>query len=153
MGIPSERAVREFHNFARTANYANLPIIDGSVQIMAELLKKYELYLVTARQIVFEEVTRKWVDKHFPNIFKKIVFANHYPTDGTQSYSKGEVCYKLGCKLLIDDNIYNIDSVLDREIKVILLNKPWNKNQNFPESVIRADNIKEIPGIIEKLAL
>lgn len=153
MGISSERAIREFHNFARTTEYANLPIINGSVQVMAELLKKHELYLITARQTVFEEVTRKWVDKYFPNVFKEIVFTNHYPMDGTPSYSKGEVCHKLGCKILIDDNPYNIQSLLDLGVNVILLNKPWNKNQNFPESVIRADNIKEIPGIIGELVL
>lgn len=153
MNISVDSAIKYVHEYFKTDEFKNLPVADGAIATIQELAGKYDLYLITARQDILRDLTLYWLDKNFPKVFKQIIFVNHYSLDNSPKREKGEVCEELGCKVIIDDNPYHIQSLIKYRIKVILLDKPWNISQNFPKSVIRVDNIKEVPGIIEQLAL
>jgi len=153
MNISVDSAIKYVHEYFKTDEFKNLPVADGAIATIQKLAGKYDLYLITARQDILRDLTLYWLDKNFPKVFKQIIFVNHYSLDNSPKREKGEVCEELGCKVIIDDNPYHIQPLIKCGIKVILLDKPWNISQNFPKSVIRVDNIKEVPGIIEQLAL
>ncbi|MBU1092444.1 hypothetical protein KJ836_02125 [Patescibacteria group bacterium] len=153
MHITVEQAIRDVHDFCLTSGYANLPIMPGAQEFIQKLNRYHELYIITARQHVAEEITYDWLDKYFPSIFKKVVFANHYSMDGSPAKSKGELCYQLGCKVLIDDDSRHIRSVAEKGIKTILIDKPWNQSQELPVGAIRAYNWDDVVQFVNELSL
>jgi hypothetical protein len=67
------------------------------------LSQVFELHVVTARQHKVEDVTRKWIERFFPGIFKDVHFGNHYSTT-SRAIPKSELCRNIGAALLIDDS-------------------------------------------------
>lgn len=87
----------------------------------------YSLHVVTARQHRYEDLTRMWLNKHFPDIFDDIHFGNHYCSTG-KSRSKAEICKSIGAQLLIDDSmIYATQCALEGIAVVLFGHYPWNQ--------------------------
>ena len=59
-----------------------LRLVPGAKEALATLAKKYDLVIVTSRQHVIAEDTHKWVEEHFPDTFKSILFGNHWGLHG-----------------------------------------------------------------------
>jgi hypothetical protein len=96
------------------------------------------LHIVTARLTRLEEVTKKWIDTYFPNIFHEMHFGNHFSTSG-KSRSKSQMCREIGAKLLIDDSLVYAQQCIKEGIKVILFGDyPWNRviDANYNRNVV-----------------
>lgn len=153
MHITVEQAIQDVHDFFLTPEFANLPLMPGARGFILQLSKQHELYLVTARQNIAQKTTYDWLDKNFPNIFQAVLFANHYSNDGSPALTKGELCQRVGCELLIDDDGRHLDSLIDYGIEAILIDKPWNQNTQLSGGVTRAYNWDEALQTVEKLSL
>ncbi len=105
---------------------------------LVELMKDFDLHIVTARQHAVEDLTREWINKHFPNIFSGIHFGNHYSKSG-KSRSKAKMCKEIGAVLLIDDSLSYATQVSREGIHVILFGDyAWNQvkaKTNLAENV------------------
>jgi len=146
-----EQAIEDVHKFHISQGFADLPLIPGAKEWVDQLVAKHELYLVTSRQNATKEITYTWLDRNFPGVFRKVMFANHYSADGSPALTKGELCKEIGCELIVDDDDRHIGSLLTHDIKVVLIDKPWNRNDELPEGVIRAYNWEGVTQAIEKL--
>jgi uncharacterized HAD superfamily protein len=144
LGNTLEEAVDDIHRFFETESYQNLPVVAGAQEGIAELIKDHELYVVTGRQNVVQKITYDWLDRNFPNSFKVVEFTNSYSKDGSPTLTKGEVCERLGCEVLIDDDTRHVESLMKHGVRLIVMNKPWNGYHRLPASVLRADNWGEI---------
>lgn len=153
MHVTVEQAIQDVHDFFLTAGFANLPLMPGAQEFVEKLSQKHELYIVTARQHVAETTTYNWLEKNFPNVFRGVLFANHYSNDGSPSLTKGELCQRIGCELLIDDDGRHLDTLADYSIKAIIVDKPWNRDHKLPVGVIRVYNWDEVLQAVEKLSL
>ncbi len=108
------------------------------------MLKKAgkELHVVTARHSDLREYTQKYIQKHFPNIFTEIYFADHFTENHRK---KSEICEEIGATLLIDDSIENALDCAENDIQAILLKKPWNKNRSEThKNIFKIDNWKDL---------
>ena len=79
--------------FFRTA-----PVIEGSREVIAELNKKYEVFIVSAAMEFPQSLVEKydWLQEHFPFIsWKQVVFC------GSKTVIKGDY--------MIDDHLKNLD--------------------------------------------
>lgn len=150
MHITVEQAIKDVHAFFLSEEFANLPLMPGAKEWISQLATEHELYIVTARQNAAKETTHNWLDENFPDVFCEVLFANHYSADGSPAFTKGELCQQVGCELLIDDDGRHIDSLLQVGIKVVLMDKPWNKNDQLPAGVTRAYNWEDATRAIEK---
>ncbi|MFH1088754.1 MAG: hypothetical protein V1719_02835 [Patescibacteria group bacterium] len=153
MHITVEQAIQDVHSFCLTAGFANLPVMSGAQEFVNKLAKEHELYIVTARQHVIEEITHNWLDKNFPGIFRGVLFANHYSMDGSSPRTKGGLCKQAGCELIIDDDDRHLDALLAHNIKVVIMDKPWNKSSILPANVLRAYSWGDIDETIKVLEL
>ncbi|HCR41835.1 TPA: hypothetical protein DIV45_00450 [Patescibacteria group bacterium] len=151
MHITAEQAIQDVHDFFLTSGFANLPVMPGAQEFIRKLAKEHELYIVTARQHVAEATTYTWLEQNFSGVFRGVLFANHYSADGSPSLTKGELCQQVGCELIIDDDGRHLGSLLAHNIKAVLIDKPWNKNDILPAEVIRAYNWDDALRAIEKL--
>ena len=50
-----------------------------------------DLVVVTSRQHVIRDSTLRWIDLHYPGIFKEVHFGNHWAMEGT-SKPKSQIC-------------------------------------------------------------
>lgn len=153
IGVDKDELTRKLHEFYKTDFYIDASVVDGAREAIEQLVRTNDLYLITARQEVNRGVTLAWIDRYFPNIFKEVALLNHYALDGSPAVSKGEICGKLGCQVIVDDNPHNIQSLLDEGVRVVVFNKPWNSYLRMPPQVIRADDWPEIVEAVNKLTV
>lgn len=106
--------------------------------------KGYILKIVTARvSDLFWEYTQKWIDKHYPNIFEEIVFANH--SLAKEDKSKSELCKEHWIFHMIEDNPDYALDLAENGILTYLLEKPWNKlRKETHENLIKVKTWEEI---------
>ncbi len=87
--------------------------------MLHKLVKKYELIVVSARTLDWEEATYAWIELYFPHVFSKIVLAGGH--EAIRQKSKGQLCVENGALWLIDDNTEHASAALENGVNVILL--------------------------------
>ncbi|ETO30819.1 hypothetical protein RFI_06303 [Reticulomyxa filosa] len=105
-GCSVEEATRVVDEFldSETFQKDHIEIIPGAFEVLNKLKDKYDFVVVTSRQAKLEKLTRAWVRKHYPGIFKDIRLGNHFSSQG-KKLSKAEMCNQIGASVLIDDSI------------------------------------------------
>lgn len=53
---------------------------------------------------MMEEITKKWLARHYPGVFEDVMFGNHYGRTGAKM-GKPEMCSAIGALCLIDDSL------------------------------------------------
>lgn len=79
--------------------FADLPVMEGSQEVIRELQKNYEIYFVTAAMEFRNSFEDKydWAQRHFPNIhWRNLVFC------GDKSMIKADY--------MIDDHVHNLET-------------------------------------------
>jgi 5'(3')-deoxyribonucleotidase len=152
LGITNMQAVDDVHDFQETDQFRDLPLISGAKEGIMELAKHHELHVVSGRLNGAKDITCEWLERNFPGIFKGIELINRYPRDGSKTLAKGEVCRRLGCEILIDDDTRHVESLMEYSVQVIIFNKHWNTYHRLPDSIWRADGWPEIIERVNRLA-
>lgn len=135
-------------NWLRTAMCSDENLEIKPVNWALELLRKfkkngYNLKIVTARDgDLFWEYTEKRVEKHYPNIFEKIIYASHF---SSKSKTKSELCLENNISFMIEDNFDYAFDLAENWIYTFLLEKPWNKGIKIEhKNIKRVTSWKEI---------
>lgn len=61
-----------------------------------------------------------------------------------ENKSKSEICGELGISIFIEDNSSYALDCAKKGIKVLLLDKPWNKNYEKHPNIIKVNSWEEI---------
>lgn len=124
--------------FCSTVNHAVKPV-KGAYEKLSMLVKQwYQLMVVTGRNsLTTKEYTQQRIEKHFPELFSDIVFANHY---GKDHMKKSVLCKKIGATTLIEDCLENVIECAEEGISWIVLAKP--RNAHYDKSV--HENIQRV---------
>ncbi len=146
-GCTREEAHQRIADFYQTEEHSNVLPVRGAVEATRELAKNHELIIVTAKPPALRERTLKWLDKHYPGIFKDIHFTNQFISKGTEKITKVEVCDQEGIEIFIDDFPHNAIEIAESGRKVFLLDCPWNQIE-LPFNIVRVYSWKEI---VEKI--
>lgn len=108
--------------------------LPGAYEALLQLKQRYNLHIITSRQHKLEDITKKWIHTHFPDIFSELHFGNHYATEGKKR-SKPEMCREIGAKLLIDDSLVYATQCVQAGIPVVLFgNYAWNQTNSMLQS-------------------
>ncbi len=154
-----EEAYARVIEFYNSKEHDSMKPIEGAVDAINQLSKRYELFIITARPPEAEEVTKKLL-KHFQTdknkswnmIFKKLHFTG--TVDGKNHIiTKAEVCKNENIDIFIDDHINNVINVSLTGIPSILLDQPWNKDEVLPNNVKRLYSWEEIVMEIDQTLL
>ncbi len=92
--------------------FSQAPVMEGSIEVMKELHKKYDLFIVSAAMEFPQSLKEKhdWLAEHFPFIsWKQVVFC------GSKTIIRGDI--------MIDDHFKNLDYF---EGQTILFSQPHN---------------------------
>ena len=142
LNISLEESIRYFHNTYLNDKKYGIKTVTWAKEKLDELKNKwYVLKWVTGRPEDIEEYTLKWIEKHFPNYFESIHFANTFIfTDKPQiKREKSEICIELWIKIMVEDNFDFAFELANKWIYTFLLEKPWNRHID-----IEHPNIKKV---------
>ncbi|KAG0285963.1 hypothetical protein BGZ96_009872 [Linnemannia gamsii] len=155
-GGTREESIAKWRLFFDSPYFLKVEPVEGSLETL-KLLKarRFSLVIVTARQQFVADLTKKFVDRHFPGIFESIYFANHFLTEQEKltfvSKPKSVICRDVHAQLLIDDSLENALEVSKAGIPVLLFDLhgkyKWNQleeGQQLPEKVTRVKSWKDV---------
>mmetsp|Transcript_21266 Transcript_21266/g.34574 ORF Transcript_21266/g.34574 Transcript_21266/m.34574 type:complete len:249 (+) Transcript_21266:4178-4924(+) len=165
-GGTNEAAVGKVFEFFESEHFQHrlFPLNDAYL-VLSGLAPRFDFVVVTSRQHVIEDATKEWLAKHFPGVFKAVLFGNHWTLEAPgpehahhSKRSKPDMCKDLNAKMLIDDNIGYCNGCSEKlGIPTILFgNYGWNKlkgNEKLHEKVTRASTWREVAKILENITL
>lgn len=121
--------------------------LKDSQEILGKLAKDHTLVVVTARRTSASDITKEWLEKHYPGVFSEIHLAGLWDTidETSHTLTKAELCVRLKLDYLIDDQLKHCLSTAERGIPAIIFGDyHWNKLDELPSNVIRCRNWQEI---------
>ncbi len=149
-GISSIEARETIDNFFFHDDHLKAIPIKGSQEAIERLSKSNNLHIITAKPDMLEQITKEWLDKHFPNKFKAVYFANWF-IKNEKKRNKSEICLETGTDIFIDDSLDTAVDVSSVGIPVLLFDKPWNQKVDLPDNVTRVYSWEEIEREVNNL--
>ncbi|MGM9477375.1 5' nucleotidase, NT5C type [Pedobacter sp. GSP4] len=118
----------------RVGFFRNLPVMDGAIETVKQLMEDYEIFIVSAAMefplSLFEK--HEWLAEHFPFIsWKNIIFCGDKRIIDTD--------------YLIDDHCKNLDFCKG---KALMFTAFHNVDKDHHQ---RIDHWNEVPGLLKKL--
>jgi 5'(3')-deoxyribonucleotidase len=142
-GVDSEEGERRIEGFIKSGGLKDQKPIPGAIEAISELQKRFKLVVVTSRHDEHAEDTRAWLEKHYPRVFKGVLFTSAWGNKA--SVMKAKVCKDIGADYLIDDNFEHCKLVAEEGIKGLLFGElGWNMNKLLPKGVTRVKNWQEV---------
>jgi uncharacterized HAD superfamily protein len=139
-----EEAIERCFKFYRSDFMNQVKPLPGAIEGINFLSRRHELHIITSRPHFISNDTVNWIKKFFPDKFKTIHHTNQYSKKGSLSIKKSEIIKKLSINLMIEDHLeYAIDCA-SLNIRVFLLDMPWNQTKKLPKNIIRVHSWKEI---------
>ena len=147
-GGTREQAIQKVFRFYESPYFENIKPFDEAIGIIEKLSKNNELVIITSRPTQLESVTTDWVHIFFPQKFSKILLTHHYSNDGKIGKEKDEVCSQESIDVIVEDSLEWAQKCSRRNVKAILLDRPWNQTGPANENIIRVEHLNEILGIL-----
>ena len=123
--VDLKEAINIFYSFFDSDEYFLTQPVSGAYEKLSEWKEQWhKLFVVTWRPNPYEQITRQWVEKHFPWIFSDYLFMNQYTE---REIPKSVLCKQKWIELLIDDLASNIIDMNSVGIPWFLMDKPWNQ--------------------------
>ncbi len=139
-GTRAEAAER-VPRFFQEVDTLSLHPMEGAVPALDELKRRFDLTIVSARDLSTADVTREWVDKFFPRVFDEVVLGVGNPIAKSRPLTKADVCVQVGAYLLIEDQLSHASVVAAAGIRVLLFGGgPWNRAGSLPPGIERVED-------------
>lgn len=137
LGISKEEDEKLHKIFGESMSFDEIEMIEGAKEAVIKLSKSHDVAFITFRPLRLKEKTRFFLEKNFPDNSFKVFYAKEFPNG-----SKAEVCKSLGINLMIEDHAPAAFECANKGIRVILFDKPWNKNVEH-ENILRVKKWEE----------
>lgn len=128
--IDREQIFLEMHE-----NQSHIPLMPGAAYAVGRLQERFEVVLVTARDIEWGEATKEWLRKQLGFDAPRVYFSEvHKGVNGAKT--KGEICLEIGARWMIDDNPGHCQTVLDHGVTAILFGE-YGWHTDVPSGTVR----------------
>jgi hypothetical protein len=122
-GVDVDEVERRAEILHRPGIVSQYRVIPGSRDVLERLKETYELIVVTSRRQRVEQETQQWLDRHFPDIFSKLILTGFWDDPSIEDrhlLSKGSLLNDHRVAYVIDDQQKHCISATDHGIKAIL---------------------------------
>jgi uncharacterized HAD superfamily protein len=140
LNISKEKAFSYFYAFEEYGFHDNPNFIQFSKEAINEISSKMEIFFLTARSNKLKAKTKNFLIKTFKNKEINIFHSGDSFKNGNKS--KAELCNEIGISLLIEDQKDIAENCANNGIKVLLFDKPWNKEIEH-KNIIKVSGWKE----------
>ena len=122
-------------------NQALFPLLPSAEFAVHELMKSYDIVLITSRDEECREYTEAWLRDQFGDNAPDLYFcSNHKNSD---SKTKGQICQYLKAGWLIDDNVEHCLGARSEGVTPILFGE-YGWHHNKPEEIINCKTWQEV---------
>lgn len=136
LGISVDEAVSRIYAYHEIDD-SDVEPIEHAQQALEVLTRNYDLVNITARNPKYEQITKKWIQKNFPGIFRDIVLIGHAAVM-EKPRTKTEVCHELGAFALVDDSLGHVYHAVQDNLEGVLFGDyPWNQARELPNGAVR----------------
>jgi len=142
LGITKEEVFKLADELYDSNFFDNPEFVEGAKEGIKDISKNCELFIITSRPEHIKERTATFFKKNFPDIDLKIMHSNNLLE--SEGKSKSDICHEMGVSLIVEDGEKHALECAENGIKVLLFDKPWNKNCKNHENIIRVKNWNEI---------
>jgi 5'(3')-deoxyribonucleotidase len=137
-------AIKRVQKYFSTPSFLNSKPYQESVTALTELNESYDLVIITGRDTIIKDVTTKWLNKHYGELFADAHFTARYSLEGREK-NKSAILEEIGAEYLIDDALHNCISAVMAGIDALLFGEyPWNEAKKLPAGVTRVKNWQEV---------
>ncbi len=136
-----EESLCRIQNFFTSPDHSFLEPFEEAYNFLKIISKQQTLCMITGRSEEYKKVTLDLINKNFPKIFSEIYFTGK---SGAFSSEKVSVIEKLGIKTFVEDAPRYATSIASSGCKVIMLDRPWNRNCPTHPNITRVNSWKEI---------
>lgn len=147
LGISKENAFKIAREYYDSEFFDHIKLVSGSIEGINKLYQNNELFFITSRPKEIEKQTKEFLEKHFPKLSLNLIHSFN-PLE-KQGKSKAEISKELKISFLIEDHEEYALECAKKGIKVLLFDKPWNRNIQTHENIIKVLNWGEILEIIK----
>lgn len=148
LGIDKKWSYELADEFYFTGEFKELDLVDGALDGVRKLIDEYDLYFITARPKIALRLTREFVFNNFRVLGDRVISSGDI--FDSQGKSKDEICRDKGIDLIIEDNGEHSLNYAESGLRVLLLDKPWNRNFEH-ENIYRCYNWNDILVKVEEL--
>jgi len=148
VGISREQSIELVNEFNCSAMFDNLELIKNAEKTIKEILKNHKVFIITARSVRFKEKTYRFIKNLFPINTPEIIHSGDF--HNSQGKTKSEICKALEIDFLIEDHKGYAFESAQEGVRVFLFDKPWNKNLDEHEKIIRVSGWKEVLDKLEE---
>ncbi len=143
--ITPEEADRLVAEFYATEEFMNILPPENALDVLSQLRDKHTLYVVTSRPEYIKDKTITWLDANFPKLFADIILTGQSFGGNTSKITKGDICKQYGISLFVEDApVYATQIVRTSNSKVLLLDKPWNRQQQCDDKLVRIYSLADL---------
>jgi len=139
--LPLETVIDLIQDMALKGGYEFLPVCDSAKEIIRDLAKNHEIIFVTSR--VVRKGTEESLNKLCSEIDFKLIYTSNFYA-GTEGKTKGDVCCDEGIDIMIEDDKEYARELANRDVRVLLLDRPWNKDCKEHPNIIKINNWNEV---------
>lgn len=148
--ISRDEAIAVVRNFYRSKEFDTLAIIDGALSALERLSQKHEIVFVTSRHNEAKLKTPDWLTRNFPFLNARVIYAGEYQHSDNEKVTKAGICLREGIGVIIEDNAgYALDCARNG-VKSYLIERPWNRDSENHENMLKVKRWAEILEDIEK---
>lgn len=143
LGISKEESENLRMGFLESDFFDKMGMVGGAKEVIDTIAKNHQILFISSRGEEHRTKTENFFKKNFPEHNFKIFLCGNKFKEG--------VCFGNNVDFLIDD-AEESKFYVEKGIKVILFERPWNKNL-VHENIIRVKSWGEILEKIDKLEL
>jgi uncharacterized HAD superfamily protein len=149
-GGTKNETIEEIYDFYKSEYFKNIKPVEGAIEGLERLNRENELFLITSRQDDVMTETEEWIERHLPNTFTGIYNTNEHSENGFPVGKKSNICDKLDVDVMIEDSPAYAAECAESGRRVILMERPWNRDSKIPEGVRTVSGWEEIMEIYKK---
>lgn len=143
-GGTKEEAVKKFNAFCGTQYFLDITPVPGSQEALSELAPYSVIFALSDRSPAIYKETMTFLSKYFPHISpENVLLIGGY--ENLTGRKKSHLCKELGLKALVEDYLKNAIWCARNGTRILLLDKPWNREEEMGLQGVRSD--EELAGM------
>lgn len=147
--MAEDQKIERIDRFVANGGFTAGVPLEQSQDALRALTQRYDVVVVTSRWQDWEQDTLAWLQRHYPDVFKGIHFANSITWNRGDKHNKAAICQRLGAVAFIDDSLDNVQEVAATGIPSLLFGDyPWNQADELPENVQRVKDWNEVLEVL-----
>lgn len=149
IGYSKQTDIDRVDQYYKTKYFDDIQPSKDAVESLEKLAQKHQIYFITARPSEWKRKTEIWLNRYFENIYYEVIYlalAHKKNHEG-----KGAICRAHNINIIFEDRFDYAQDCAEKDIRVILFDKPWNKDFKVEKNIYRVKNWSQALSVFKEL--